>query len=193
MRAKISDNFPTSHPNAVLGPNAGVIVANRPTYKPVAVLILLQALTALVQTAAEASIELGHSAQIAFFRWRRQRTRNPQLINHDQLGVCDSSEREMYLGLVEKRVPSVASTKETSQSTSKQSCSSKRRKSKENKSIHSCGICLNKRVHPAASYVCGHVFCWNCILHWVSNIRAECPLCRAQTRPQDVLPLYNYP
>jgi peroxin-10 len=48
------------------------------------------------------------------------------------------------------------------------------------------------RHHPAAPSSCGHVFCWNCLMQWVSTVRPQCPLCRAPCRPQDVLPLYNY-
>ncbi|KAL7477594.1 hypothetical protein ACHAW6_003396 [Cyclotella cf. meneghiniana] len=192
--ARIRDKVPPSSPNAVLDPNAGVIVANRPTYKPVAVLILLQAITALAQSAVEASIELVHNIQIALFRWRRQRRRESQQTTTERTNIYDSSERQMYLELVEERVPSIASAEDETHQTLNQPRSGKRSKSDGNSpSIHPCGICLNERVHPAASSVCGHVFCWDCILHWVSNIRSECPLCRAQTRPQDILPLYNYP
>eukprot|EP00804_Cyclotella_cryptica_P017854 CCRYP_001245-RA/>CCRYP_001245-RA protein AED:0.29 eAED:0.29 QI:26/1/1/1/0.66/0.5/4/1494/643 len=193
--ARIRDKVPPSYPNAILDPNGGVVVANRPTYKPVAVLILLQALTAVAQSAMEGSIELVHNIQIAFFRWRRQRRRESQQTIPERTNVYDGSEREMYLDLVEERVPSIASAEDESQRTLEQNRSGKRSKSNRStpSNIHQCGICLNERVHPAASSVCGHVFCWDCILHWVSNIRAECPLCRAQTRPQDILPLYNYP
>ena len=54
-----------------------------------------------------------------------------------------------------------------------------------------CSICKMERKHPSAPS-CGHVFCWKCLLHWVSAIRPECPLCRAPCRPQDVVALYNY-
>ncbi|EED95788.1 hypothetical protein THAPSDRAFT_260886, partial [Thalassiosira pseudonana CCMP1335] len=134
--ARIRDSVTPSSPGATLTPNAGSIVANRPSYKPIAALIFVQALTALAQSTAEASIEAAH--------------------------------------LMQNDVPNAT----------------KRNQSKHSgQDSHSCGICLNQRVHPAAPSVCGHVFCWNCILHWVANVRAECPLCRAKTRPQDVIPL----
>lgn len=182
--AQIRDNISPFNPLMNTSPNDGVIVANRPTYKPIAVLILLQALTALVQSAAEASIEIVHKLQIAYFRWRRTRNRYfDERVNNQCIGR-DGSEREAYLDLVEQRVPSASSA--TDVQLKQQQTKSK------GQSIHPCGICLNERINPAASSVCGHVFCWNCILHWVSNIRAECPLCRAPTRPQDILPLYNH-
>ena len=59
-------------------------------------------------------------------------------------------------------------------------------------SSNSCAICKMERMHPAAPSSCGHVFCWKCLVHWVSAVRPECPLCRASCRPQDILALYNY-
>ena len=56
----------------------------------------------------------------------------------------------------------------------------------------SCAICRGKRTDAAAPSSCGHVFCWNCLIQWVTTVRPECPLCRTQCRPQDVLPLYHY-
>ena len=55
-----------------------------------------------------------------------------------------------------------------------------------------CAICRTHRSCPAVPSSCGHVFCWNCLIQWVSTVRPECPLCRASCRPQDILPLHNY-
>ena len=55
-----------------------------------------------------------------------------------------------------------------------------------------CGICMTDRRHPAAPVNCGHIFCWNCIQHWIATVRHECPLCRSPARPQDVIALHNY-
>ena len=177
-------------------PMSGAIVANRPTYKPIAVMILFQAFAALAQTTAEASIEVAHSIQVSFFRWRRRRRlqsqQYPQSNRRSLLGHnSTNSERAEYLDLIEERVPGISSAK---------CCSTVKTKKKKGRQgtdtsdiIHPCGVCLNERVNPAAPLGCGHVFCWNCILHWVSNVRAECPLCRAPTKPQDIIPLYNYP
>ncbi|CAB9507135.1 Peroxisome biogenesis factor 10 [Seminavis robusta] len=55
-----------------------------------------------------------------------------------------------------------------------------------------CSICNMERQNPSAPSSCGHVFCWKCLLQWVSGIRPECPLCRAACRPQDIVALYNY-
>eukprot|EP01082_Thalassiosira_pseudonana_P001241 g818.t1 g818 contig10:792388-794453(+) len=196
--ARIRDSVTPSSPGATLTPNAGSIVANRPSYKPIAALIFVQALTALAQSTAEASIEAAHLMQVAFFRWRRRR-RMTQQFHHNTGGRGSlleqqtynnsNMERDEYLELIEERVPGITSSNQNDVPNA-----TKRNQSKHSgQDSHSCGICLNQRVHPAAPSVCGHVFCWNCILHWVANVRAECPLCRAKTRPQDVIPLYNYP
>ena len=176
-------------------PMSGPIVANRPTYKPIAVMILFQAFAALAQTTTEVSIEVAHSIHVSFFRWRRRRRQSQQYPQSNRRSLLEhnstNSERAEYLDLIEERVPGIESAK---------CCSTTNKKKKKGREgtdtsdiIHPCGVCLNERVNPAAPLGCGHVFCWNCILHWVSNVRAECPLCRAPTRAQDIIPLYNYP
>ena len=179
------------HPSATASSptqTSGAIVANRPSYKPIAALILLQTASALLQTAASASIELAHKLQITIFRWSRNRRAVVQGQHGRSLSSNDTeSERAEYLDLIESRVPGIDSSKASSISMHKRIKSNK-----ELESHSACGICLNKRIHPAVPSKCGHVFCWNCIMHWVVNVREECPLCRSKTRRQDVIPLYNY-
>jgi peroxin-10 len=165
----------------------GTIVANRPSYKPIAAIILFQALATLTKTTADASIEVAHFFQVAFFRWRRRRRIQQQRQRNDIFSVGGNIEREEYLDMIEDRVPSMSSSE--MQHTP---AADVMRKQPRQQRGHQCGICLNERVHPAAPTACGHVFCWDCVLHWVLNVRAECPLCRAGTRPQDIIPLYNY-
>ena len=136
--AKIHDGTP---PTAAA---SSAIVANRPTYKPIAALIFLQAGSALLQTAASASIEVAHKLQIAYFRWNRQgRTQGQRRrISSNET----ESERTEYLEMVETRVPGIDSS-------SKESTTSPQKKSKPSnatESHHPCGICLNERIHPAA-------------------------------------------
>ena len=40
-----------------------------------------------------------------------------------------------------------------------------------------CSICLETLEDPATVVDCGHVFCHECIAHWVRQ-RNRCPLCR---------------
>mmetsp|Transcript_29563 Transcript_29563/g.81257 ORF Transcript_29563/g.81257 Transcript_29563/m.81257 type:complete len:407 (+) Transcript_29563:91-1311(+) len=54
-----------------------------------------------------------------------------------------------------------------------------------------CAVCQEPRMHPACSVKCGHVLCWKCWQLWVAN-KAECPICRTPTRPQEILALENY-
>ena len=179
-RAKVQDGVIPPSGNIPSTPSSsGAIVANRPSYKPIAALILMQAASALLKAAASVSIDAAHRIQVAFFRWQRRGNHRGSICTNQT-----ESERSEYLELIEERVPGVDSCKEQT----------KLEKEKGHKSDyhHPCGICLNERIHPAAPSKCGHVFCWNCILHWVMNVREECPLCRTSTRPQDIVPLYNY-
>ena len=203
-RVKLHDGVaPYSSPlgsSSSYSPMSGAIVANRPTYKPIAVMILFQAFAALAQTTAEASIEVAHYIQVSFFRWRRRtRLQSQQYSQSNRRSLLDNghnstnSERAEYLDLIEERVPGIESAKCCSAIKTTTKKKKGRQGTETSDIIHPCGVCLNERVNPAAPLGCGHVFCWNCILHWVSNVRAECPLCRAPTKAQDIIPLYNYP
>ena len=55
-----------------------------------------------------------------------------------------------------------------------------------------CSICKMERTHPAAPSSCGHVFCWKCLVQWVSAVRPECPLCRSECPLCDIIALFNY-
>lgn len=184
----------STHPTTV----SGTIVANRPSYRPIAAIILFQALAALTKTTADASIEAAHFIQVSFFRWRRRRRIQQQRrrrvpdggnLDSDENNISSiggNVEREEYLDMIEDRVPCISSSE------MQHTLPAVTRKHPGQQRGYQCGICLNERVHPAAPRACGHVFCWDCVLHWVLNVRAECPLCRAATRPQDIIPLYNY-
>lgn len=54
-----------------------------------------------------------------------------------------------------------------------------------------CAICQQPRKNPACPIQCGHIFCWTCLQKWI-KFRAECPVCRKASRPQDILALRNY-
>lgn len=52
-----------------------------------------------------------------------------------------------------------------------------------------CQICYSECELPTST-VCGHVFCWECAVSWVSTQR-NCPLCRAACEPQALWPLWH--
>ena len=62
----------------------------------------------------------------------------------------------------------------------------------DDESAATCDICHQPRKSPACPVNCGHVFCWSCLLQWVTTVRPECPLCRTACRPQDILALHQY-
>lgn len=50
-----------------------------------------------------------------------------------------------------------------------------------------CMLCLSYMKDPTCAS-CGHIFCWGCILDWCKE-RLECPLCRSNIKPSQLLPL----
>lgn len=52
-----------------------------------------------------------------------------------------------------------------------------------------CILCLEKRRDTCAT-VCGHLFCWPCILDWLDQ-KEECPVCREPTQKSTVIYLMN--
>jgi peroxin-10 len=55
---------------------------------------------------------------------------------------------------------------------------------------NTCLLCLDVR-KETSSTVCGHLFCWNCIIHYLQT-NPQCPFCRKQCLPQQVIHLQNY-
>jgi len=53
-----------------------------------------------------------------------------------------------------------------------------------------CRLCLAPMQNPSVT-VCGHVFCWHCIMEWTTK-KSECPICRATTLPQQTIPCARY-
>jgi hypothetical protein len=60
-----------------------------------------------------------------------------------------------------------------------------------------CVICMEP-INVYTATVCGHVFCWDCILDWCVSGEQDaeggvpCPTCRTSCRPSDLVPLVNY-
>lgn len=53
-----------------------------------------------------------------------------------------------------------------------------------------CVLCLEPRSNTSAT-VCGHLFCWSCILDWL-NQKEECPVCREPLKKSSVIFLRNF-
>lgn len=84
------------------------------------------------------------------------------------------------------RVPTAVSAASVAPSEASSGATSQRRGPRRK-----CALCLGDRISPAAT-PCGHVFCWECIVGWCQKNKAECPLCRQETHPQQIKCIYNY-
>ena len=156
------------------------IVSERPNYRIVGVLIVLQAGAALARAALLTTIEAVHAWRLARERGGGGPFRGGQSSLERDDGRDDAAARDRCVAAVECSVPSAMSL--TVQSPDAPLSLSRTQ----------CGICMNPRTHPAASIKCGHVFCWDCLQRWMSSVRQECPLCRVPAKPNDVLPLYHF-
>lgn len=52
-----------------------------------------------------------------------------------------------------------------------------------------CILCLAERYDTCAT-VCGHLFCWPCIMNWLDQ-KEECPVCREPTKKSTIVYLMN--
>ena len=53
-----------------------------------------------------------------------------------------------------------------------------------------CSLCFENCTCPTVP-PCGHLYCWSCIIEWVSE-KGNCPLCRNPTQPRQCVPLQNF-
>lgn len=53
-----------------------------------------------------------------------------------------------------------------------------------------CNICLETPVDPIVT-VCGHMYCWRCILAWLDHGSGQCPVCKAGVTKSNVIPVYG--
>jgi peroxin-10 len=57
-------------------------------------------------------------------------------------------------------------------------------------STKKCILCLENRI-DLTSTVCGHLFCWGCVLDWI-KVKNNCPICREPLTSSAVIFLQNY-
>lgn len=62
------------------------------------------------------------------------------------------------------------------------------RQSTSTSDVH-CILCLEPRENTSAT-ICGHLFCWSCILDWLDQ-KEECPVCRDPITKSTVVYLRN--
>ena len=62
-----------------------------------------------------------------------------------------------------------------------------------NTAFEPCIVCMGDIKVPTAT-VCGHIFCWSCIVEWTSTSLdgVPCPTCRTICHPQELVPLVHY-
>ncbi len=148
-------------------------IIDRPsTSRAIAVMLLLQASTSLVQNTSYWCAE-----QVAKFLEARARRRSIDQRKTERLSKAQ----------LRNKLDSVFNNKNSAIGSSMEKS---RNRSRDTKIL--CTICRLERKHPAAPSSCGHVLCWNCLIQWVSTVRPECPICRAPCTAKDVLPLHNY-
>uniref|UniRef100_A0A1I8I538 RING-type domain-containing protein n=1 Tax=Macrostomum lignano TaxID=282301 RepID=A0A1I8I538_9PLAT len=54
-----------------------------------------------------------------------------------------------------------------------------------------CPLCCDRVLEASAIALCGHVFCWACIVRCL-QLTGRCPLCRLECQPNRVVHLANY-
>ena len=60
----------------------------------------------------------------------------------------------------------------------------------DEKSNNNCLLCLDKR-KETSSTICGHLFCWSCITKYLQT-NTQCPFCRQECHPQNIVLLQNF-
>ena len=62
-------------------------------------------------------------------------------------------------------------------------------KNEEKPSDCECAVCCST-VRDPVSTKCGHLFCWQCLEHWMKH-QHSCPICRTALGDFDITPLYG--
>mmetsp|Transcript_62223 Transcript_62223/g.184036 ORF Transcript_62223/g.184036 Transcript_62223/m.184036 type:complete len:489 (-) Transcript_62223:31-1497(-) len=166
--------------------SCGKIVSDRPAYRVLGLILVAQAASVLLGTAARMGIDAVHQWRI---RWEASAAEETRTIQRNEHETPESSDRvrQSCAESLERRVPSISSVGNSAPQRQRIRQSIDRLSS-----VPTCGICIRPRIHPAVSRNCGHVLCWECIQRWIGTVKEECPVCRAPAGPGDIIPLYGY-
>jgi len=177
--------------NTTSNPQSRTAIFARPTTnQSIAALILLQASTSLVQNSS--NWLAGKVAKYLESRARRNQriggqNSNRQLNKTELRATIDYFFGNDLRGPMEKQRAAKLTLRDGDNSSFRM-----KTKSGDKTSKVLCAICRQERNHSAAPSSCGHVCCWDCLIHWVSKVRPECPFCRAPCSANDILALHDY-
>jgi len=159
-------------------------ILDRPTSnRAIAVLIILQASTSLVQTASNwVTKKIANCLEVGPSVFSRRKRKNAKF--------TEAQVREKLNNFFGNSQSKLQEIEKSNQGFLQPSMGTDI-KMNEKKATTLCTICRLERKNPAVPSSCGHVFCWDCLVQWVSRV-PECPICRAPCSAKDILPLYNY-
>lgn len=53
-----------------------------------------------------------------------------------------------------------------------------------------CHICFEVPVEPVVT-LCGHMYCWKCLLAWIDHGPSQCPVCKSGIEKSKIIPVYG--
>lgn len=110
------------------------------------------------------------------------------------LGILSSLQLALVFGAFIKRAiqsqrpVDVAASNQRLNNLRKRMTSETKRKSGAASDVQ-CVLCLEQRENTSAT-ICGHLFCWSCILNWLDQ-KEECPVCRDPITKSTIVCLRN--
>ena len=165
----------------------------RPSYRPIAAMLLLKLLADLWTSSANLSGRRLASTLVSslFSSSSSTITNEEDLVNNNHIN--------------EETATTTATA--TTESTVARNINNDISNNYNNTAVTLCGICHEIRSKPATSRSCGHVFCWDCIQRWIIETKNKdsgrnndddnkcyCPTCRViiEGGSSGIIPLFDY-